>query len=56
MKPLPVVGFHVCALELQSIFKMATKFSFKLSILPVNQHYYEQETPQLKIKNNRDVI
>ena len=44
MKPRPVVGLHVCVLELQSIFKMATKFTLKSSILPVNQHYYEQET------------
>ena len=45
MKSRPVVGFHVWyALELQSIFKMAAKFSPKLSILPVNQHYYEQKT------------
>ena len=44
MKLRPVVGFHVCALELQSIFKMTAKFILKLSILPVNQHYYEQKT------------
>ena len=44
MKPQPVVGFHVCVLELQSIFKMVAKLSLKLSILPVNQHYYEQKT------------
>ena len=44
MKPLPVVGFYVYALELQSIFKMAAKLSLKLSILPVNKHYYEQKT------------
>ena len=44
MKPRPVVGFHVCALELQSIFKMAVKFTLELAILPVNQHYYEQKT------------
>ena len=44
MKPLPVVGFHVCALELQNIFKMAAKFALKMSILPVNQYYYEQKT------------
>ena len=42
MKPRPVVGFHVCALELQSIFEMAAKFTLKLPILSVNQHYYEQ--------------
>ena len=40
----PVVGFHVYALELQSIYKMAAKFTPKLSIIPVNQHYYEQKT------------
>ena len=44
MKPRPVVGFQVCTLELQSLFKMAAKFSPKLSILPVNQQYYEQKT------------
>ena len=44
MKPEPVVGFYVCALELQSIFKMAAKFTLELAILPVNQHYYEQKT------------
>ena len=42
MKTGAVVGFHVCALELQSIVKMAAKFTLKLSILPVNQHYYEK--------------
>ena len=52
MKPRPVVGFHVCALEVQSILKMAAKFTLKLSILPVNQHYYEQKT----LKNNLDVL
>ena len=26
------------------LFKMAAKFYLKLSILPVNQHYYEQKT------------
>ena len=44
LKPRPDVGFHVCALELQSIFTMAAKCTLKLSILPVNQHYYEQKT------------
>ena len=56
MKPRPVVGFHVCALEIQSIFKMAAKFTLKLSILPVNQHYHDQKNTELKIKNNLDVI
>ena len=56
MKPRSVVGFHVCALELRSIFKMAAKFNLELSILPVNQHYYEQTNTQLKIKNNLDLI
>ena len=37
MKPRPVVGIHVCALELQSIFKMAAKSTLKLSIYqPIN--------------------
>ena len=44
MKPRPVVGFRVCALEVQIIFKMAAKVTLKLSILPVNQHHYEQKT------------
>ena len=44
MKPRLVVDFHVCALELQSIVKMVAKLYLKLSILPVNQHYYEQKT------------
>ena len=52
MKPQAVVGVHVCALELQSIFKMAAKFSLKLSILPVNQHYYEQKTLNLHQKQS----
>ena len=30
-------------LELQSIFKMAAKFSLTLSILTVNQSYYRQK-------------
>ena len=30
-------------LELQSIFKMAAKFTITLSILPVNQYYYRQK-------------
>ena len=53
MKPRPVVGFHVCALDLQSIFKMAAKFTLKLSILPVNQHYYEQKH---SIKNQKQSV
>ena len=56
MKPRPVVGFQVCALDLQSTFKMAAKYTLKLSILPINQHYYEQKNTQLKIKNNLDAI
>ena len=44
MQPRPVVGFQVCALEVLSIFKMAAKFTLTLSIVPVNQHYYEQKT------------
>ena len=32
MKPRPVVCFHVCTLELKSIFKMAAKFTLKFSI------------------------
>ena len=44
MNPRPVVGFHVCALELQNIFKNGRQIHPKLSILPVNQHYYEQKT------------
>ena len=44
MKPRPVVGFHVCALDLQSIVEMASTSTIKLSILPVNQHYCEQKT------------
>ena len=50
MKSRPVVGFHVCAPELQSIFKMAAKFTLKLSILPVNQHYFKQKH---SIKNQK---
>ena len=52
MKPRTVVGFHVGALELQSIFKMAAKFTLKLTILPVNQHYYEQNTVNKKRKQS----
>ena len=44
MKHRPVVGSHVCVLELQSNFKMAVKFTLKLSILPDYQQYYEQKT------------
>ena len=49
MKTGPVVGFHECALELQTIFKTAAKFTLKLTILPVKQHYHEK-TQQIKNK------
>ena len=47
MKTQPVVSVHVCALELHSIFKMAAKFTLKLSILPVNKQH---KTLNLKSK------
>ena len=56
MKPRPVIGFHVCALELQSIFKKAAKFILRLSLLPVNQQNIVNRKYKLKIKNNVDVI
>ena len=30
--------------ETPSLFKIAAKFPLKLTILPVNQHYYEKKT------------
>ena len=49
MKPLPVVDFHVCALEVQSILKMAAKFTLKLSIyqsiniIMNRKHYFKNK-------------
>ena len=55
MKPRPVVGFHVCGLELQSIFKMAANS-------PLNFQFYQSvniimnRKHSIKIKNNLYVI